>query len=62
MSTPEGTRRVYRLNPQGVGALRTWLDGVWEHALTDFHKVAEQTAADSTHARDPRQGRHEQEQ
>ena len=38
----------YRLNPQGVAALRTWLDGVWEHALADFHKFAEQTVADGT--------------
>ncbi|GAA4894965.1 metalloregulator ArsR/SmtB family transcription factor [Actinomycetospora straminea] len=42
----EGTRRIYRLNPQGVAALRSWLDGVWEHALADFHKFAEQTVAD----------------
>lgn len=25
--------------------MRTWLDGVWEHALADFHKFAEQAAA-----------------
>ena len=47
VSQPEGTRRIYRLNPHGVGALRTWLEGVWDQALTDFHKVAEQTAADN---------------
>jgi DNA-binding transcriptional ArsR family regulator len=38
----EGTRRIYRLNPAGVAALRAWLDGVWSDALTTFHKVAEQ--------------------
>ena len=43
-----GTRRIYRLNPQGVAALRSWLDGVWEHALADFHKFAEQAVADET--------------
>jgi DNA-binding transcriptional ArsR family regulator len=42
----EGTRRIYRLDPQGVAALRSWLDGVWEHALVDFHKFAEQAVAD----------------
>ena len=47
---PEGTRRIYRLNPHGVGALRTWLEGVWDQALTDFHKAAEQTAADNRFA------------
>jgi DNA-binding transcriptional ArsR family regulator len=50
VSHAEGTRRIYRLNPQGVGALRTWLEGVWDQALTDFHKVAEQTAADNRFA------------
>lgn len=43
-----GTRRIYRLNPQGVTALRTWLDGVWEHALADFHKFAEHAADEDT--------------
>lgn len=38
---PEGTRRIYQLNPEGVTALRTWLDGVWSDALTGFQKVAE---------------------
>src|SRR3954452_19983830 len=47
VSQPEGTRRIYRLNPQGVAALRAWLEGVWDQALTDFHKVAEQTTADN---------------
>ena len=51
VSKPVGTRRIYRLNPQGVGALRTWLEGVWNQALTDIHKVtlqaADQAAADN---------------
>lgn len=41
ISASEGTRHVYRLNPDGVGALRTYLDRVWEDALTAFQKVAE---------------------
>jgi DNA-binding transcriptional ArsR family regulator len=40
-SQAEGTRRIYRLNPDGVGALRTWLDGVWGDALAGFQKAAE---------------------
>jgi DNA-binding transcriptional ArsR family regulator len=36
-----GTRRVYRLNPDGVAALRAWLDRVWDDALTAFQKTAE---------------------
>ena len=41
VSRAEGTRRIYQLNPDGVTALRTWLDGVWSDALTGFQKVAE---------------------
>jgi len=37
----EGTRRVYRLNPDGVAALRAWLDRVWDDALTAFQKTTE---------------------
>jgi DNA-binding transcriptional ArsR family regulator len=37
----EGTRRVYRLNPDGVAAMRAWLDRVWDEALTAFQKAAE---------------------
>ena len=41
VSRAGGTRRIYQLNPDGVTALRTWLDGVWSDALTGFQKVAE---------------------
>jgi DNA-binding transcriptional ArsR family regulator len=41
VSRAEGTRRVYRLNPDGVAALRTYLDRVWDDALTAFQKAAE---------------------
>jgi DNA-binding transcriptional ArsR family regulator len=41
VSRAEGTRRIYQLNPEGVTALRTWLDGVWSDALTGFQKVVE---------------------
>jgi DNA-binding transcriptional ArsR family regulator len=44
VSHAEGTRRIYRLNPDGVIALRAWLDGVWSDALTGFHKLAETSA------------------
>jgi DNA-binding transcriptional ArsR family regulator len=37
----EGTRRVYRLNPNGVAALRAWLDRVWAEALTSFEKATD---------------------
>jgi len=46
VSRAEGTRRIYQLNPEGVTALRAWLDGVWGDALAGFHKAAG-AAADS---------------
>jgi DNA-binding transcriptional ArsR family regulator len=29
----EGTRRIYSINPEGLGALRAWMDQFWEGAL-----------------------------
>jgi DNA-binding transcriptional ArsR family regulator len=36
-----GTRRVYQLNPAGLGALRAWLDQFWDQALAAFAADAE---------------------
>ena len=33
---PEGTRRVYYIDPDGLGALRKWLDQFWDEALAAF--------------------------
>jgi DNA-binding transcriptional ArsR family regulator len=46
VSRAEGTRRVYQLNPAGVGALRAYLDGVWNEALRTFQKVTEANPVD----------------
>ncbi len=32
----EGTRRVYRIDPAGLGALRAWLDRFWTDALENY--------------------------
>ena len=32
----EGTRRVYYIDPDGLGALRKWLDQFWDEALAAF--------------------------
>lgn len=32
----EGTRRVYRIDPKGLGAMRIWLDRFWTVALDNF--------------------------
>ena len=29
----EGTRRIYHIDPKGLGAMRAWLDQFWEAAL-----------------------------
>ena len=39
-----GTRRVYRLNPAGVAALRDQLDMFWQRALQSYQQVVEETA------------------
>ena len=39
--TPEGARRVYRLDPRGIGAMRDWLDQHWDAALTAFKDFVE---------------------
>ena len=31
-----GTRRVYRIDPAGLGPLRAWLDRFWDEALTSY--------------------------
>ena len=36
-----GTRRVYRLNPAGVAALRDQLDTFWNRALRGYRDLAE---------------------
>ena len=38
----EGTRRLYRLNPEGVGALRAYFDQFWNRALIAFKQAVEQ--------------------
>ncbi|HWD52752.1 MAG TPA: metalloregulator ArsR/SmtB family transcription factor [Acidimicrobiales bacterium] len=37
-----GTRRIYRLNPVGVSALRDQLDTFWNRALASYKDVVEQ--------------------
>jgi DNA-binding transcriptional ArsR family regulator len=39
-----GTRRIYRLNPTAVAALRDQLDTFWNRALASYGDVVEQPA------------------
>jgi DNA-binding transcriptional ArsR family regulator len=41
VDTPVGTRRVYQLDPDGLNALRAYLDGFWNRALSAFKDAAE---------------------
>jgi DNA-binding transcriptional ArsR family regulator len=45
VATPEGTRRIYRLNPDGVAALRAYFERIWDDALTAFQKAADAAAS-----------------
>lgn len=36
-----GVRRIYRVDPAGLGALRAWLDDHWERSLAAFKEDAE---------------------
>lgn len=37
----DGTKRIYRIDPAGLGALRQWLDRFWDDALAAFKREAE---------------------
>jgi DNA-binding transcriptional ArsR family regulator len=39
---PAGTRRIYQLDPEGVGALRADLERYWDKALAAFKTIVEQ--------------------
>src|SRR6266699_412250 len=42
---PEGNRRVYHVDPDGLGALRGWLDQFWDAALAAFQAEVEASAS-----------------
>ena len=42
----DGARRIYRIDPHGLGQLRAWLDQFWEMALDAFKAEAEQSQAE----------------
>ena len=43
MDRPEGTRRLYQVDPSGVAELRAYLERFWSLALTSFKTVVENT-------------------
>ena len=42
--TPDGARRIYRLDPRGIAAVRDWLDDLWTRSLEDFVAFADEQA------------------
>ena len=43
-----GTRRIYQLDPDGLGALRAYLDHFWDQALAGYKTAVEQQAKESS--------------
>ena len=52
-----GTRRVYEIDPKGLGEIRAWIDDMWEGALrafaADVESGAENTTSDTGAAKSP---------
>lgn len=48
IDTAQGTRRVYQLNPDGLAALRAYLEGFWNRALGSFKDAAERPSEEVT--------------
>jgi len=42
-----GTRRIYRLDPAGVAALRDQLDTFWARTLSGFHDAIDTTSEET---------------
>jgi|SRR5215467_6186194 len=42
MDRAQGTRRVYQIDPAGLGEIRRWLDQFWNRALTAFQAEFEE--------------------
>ena len=44
----DGARRIYAIDPRGLGAMRAWLDQFWESALDAFKAEVERDEGDET--------------
>ena len=42
-----GTRRIYRVDPQGIAAMRAELDRFWAQALANFKDIVEEPAEEA---------------
>ncbi len=53
VARPDGTRRVYRLNTQGVAALKAYFERIWDDALAAYQKAADVAADNFDHEKEP---------
>jgi DNA-binding transcriptional ArsR family regulator len=44
----EGTRRIYRLNPTALAALRDQIDTYWQRAMTGYAEIVENGTEEET--------------
>jgi DNA-binding transcriptional ArsR family regulator len=45
LDEPAGNRRLYRVDPRGVEAMRAYFDSFWSDALAAFQRAAERKGA-----------------
>jgi DNA-binding transcriptional ArsR family regulator len=45
LDEPDGNRRLYRVDPRGVEAMRAYFDSFWSDALAAFQRAAERKGA-----------------
>lgn len=44
---PDGNRRIYQVNPNGLAALRAQLDRFWSKALANYKELVEQSTEEA---------------
>jgi DNA-binding transcriptional ArsR family regulator len=44
---PNGNRRIYQVDPDGLAAMRSQLDRFWNKALANFKEIVEQDAQEA---------------
>ncbi|MDB5428042.1 MAG: transcriptional regulator [Phenylobacterium sp.] len=52
---PDGARRIYQIDPKGLGQIRAWLDQFWDTALDAFKAEVERGQDEDTHPADKEQ-------
>ena len=55
--TKSGTRRLYKLDPEGVARLRAHFDLMWTRAMSAFQAAAEQHPTGEKHGKHNRRSR-----